>query len=88
MSCFNKKNQHVGILQTIKRFYGVDTESVVRWCPKCGAIVIDLETDNRLMGSVVKMKFPEITKATLKQKKKPQQGVYRSLWEEEWTLKD
>ena len=66
MSCFNKKNQHVGDLKTLRSFTHLDTESVVRWCPKCGAVVIDREVDGRLMGSVVKMKFPDITKRALK----------------------
>ena len=33
-------------------------QHVVRWCSQCGAVVIDVEVDNRLMGAVVEMKFP------------------------------
>jgi len=66
MKCFNEKNQHIGRLETLRRFTHLDTESVVRYCPECGAIVIDREVDGRIMGSVVKMKFPEITRRALK----------------------
>jgi valyl-tRNA synthetase len=40
--------------------YGI--ESVVRWCPDCGAIVVDGEMDGRVQaGQVMKMKFPTST---------------------------
>lgn len=88
MNCFNKKNQHIGKLETLINIdIGWNCEASVRWCSQCGAVVIYRETDNRLMGSVVKMKFPEVTKKVLKQRKKPKQDVYMSLWEEEWTIK-
>ena len=39
-----------------------DGYGVVRWCPKCGAIVIDYEYDNRTMpGFYMKLTYPEIT---------------------------
>lgn len=66
MSCFNEKNQHIGNLDTLRRFTHLDTESVVRWCSKCGAVVIDREVDGRRMGCVVNMKFPNITRKALK----------------------
>jgi hypothetical protein len=38
-----------------------DTEDVVRWCRNCGAIVIDVDLDGRVMhGRILKMKFPRI----------------------------
>ena len=38
-------------------------EEVVRWCPQCGAIVVDREVDGRLSpGYYMKIKFPNITK--------------------------
>ncbi len=80
MKCFNEKNQHIGRLETLRRFTHLDTESVVRWCPECGTVVIDREVDGRLMGSVVKMKFPKAVR-------KPKQRSHQSLWEEEWTVK-
>ena len=33
---------------------------VVRWCNRCGAVVIDIDYDNRTSpGAVMKMRFPE-----------------------------
>ena len=41
---------------------GFDTEEVVRWCPKCGAIVVDMDYDNRTKpGYYKKIQYPEIT---------------------------
>lgn len=41
---------------------GYDTEEVVRWCPKCGAVVIDMDYDNRTNpGYYKKIQYPEIT---------------------------
>ena len=38
-------------------------DKVVRWCPNCGAIVVDLDCDNRVYpGRVMKMKLPELAK--------------------------
>lgn len=42
---------------------GVDEEKVVRWCPECGAIVIDHDIDIRIMpGYYKKLTYPNITK--------------------------
>lgn len=63
LDCFNEKNQHVGPLEELFNFGGIDTDRVLRWCPKCGAVVVDLDIDGRTMpGNVVKMRIPEITK--------------------------
>jgi len=33
---------------------------LLRWCYKCGAVVVDIDHDNRTSpGAVMKMKFPE-----------------------------
>lgn len=38
---------------------GYDVEEVVRWCRKCGAIVVDGDCDNRTNpGAVMKMELP------------------------------
>lgn len=35
-------------------------QNVVRWCPECGAIVIDVDCDSRTYpGRVMKMKLPQ-----------------------------
>lgn len=39
-----------------------DREEVVRWCPKCGAVVVDMDFDNRTNpGYYKKIEYPEIT---------------------------
>ena len=38
-----------------------DTDHVVRWCPLCGSVVIDVETDNRVQPwRVMKIRSPLI----------------------------
>lgn len=42
---------------------GMDEEKVIRWCPECGAIVIDHDIDGRTMpGYYKKLQYPNITK--------------------------
>lgn len=40
---------------------GTDDEAaVVRWCPQCGAVVVDTDFDGRTNpGAIMKMKFPQ-----------------------------
>ena len=34
-------------------------QNVVRWCEDCGAVVVDVDYDNRTnAGQIMKMKFP------------------------------
>lgn len=36
---------------------------VVRWCPTCGAVVVDIDVDGRTMpGRVMKMRWPQVLK--------------------------
>lgn len=38
-------------------------EKVVRWCPECGAIVVDADYDNRTnAGYYRELQYPNITK--------------------------
>ena len=38
-------------------------DEVVRWCPSCGAIVVDVDVDNRVYaGCVMKMRLPKLAK--------------------------
>lgn len=42
---------------------GWNTESVVKWCPECGAVVVDTELDGRVVpGNVARMRFPTYKK--------------------------
>ncbi len=37
-----------------------DCNEVVRWCEKCGAVVVDIDVDGRSRpGGVMRMKFPK-----------------------------
>lgn len=43
--------------------YRDDVQSVVRWCPDCGSVVVDGEYDGRVRpGGVMKMQFPALAK--------------------------
>ncbi len=38
-------------------------DQVVRWCPECGAVVADIDVDNRTnAGQIMKMKVPRVAK--------------------------
>lgn len=42
---------------------GIDERKVVRWCPECGAIVVDCDMDGRTMpGYYLKLRYPNIVK--------------------------
>ena len=60
MGCF-VDNKHVGRLEVIYRCVVSDVEEeVVKWCPVCGAIVVDNESDGRVYpGRIKKMMFPK-----------------------------
>ena len=48
--------------ESIYRTGGAFDTHVVRWCPLCGSVVIDVETDNRVQpGRVMKIRSPLIT---------------------------
>ena len=55
-----KDKQHP--LEELYSFSGsYDEEIVVRWCPECGAVVIDLDTDGRVNpGARMKMRTSNI----------------------------
>lgn len=81
--CFNKKNQHIGPLKILRRAdIDLEAEMVFRWCPECGAAVVDREYDGRTLPG--KMMFPKIL---WEKKSKPTQRIHKSLWEEEWRIK-
>lgn len=54
--CDRKNHPLKEILRT---GYTDDKQNVVRWCPDCGAVVVDSEFDGRIdPGRVMKMRFP------------------------------
>jgi hypothetical protein len=58
MSCVVTRRRH-----NLQEIYseGQDTRYVVRWCTDCGAIVVDVDVDGRVMpGRYSRMKFPRI----------------------------
>lgn len=53
-----KKGEHP--LIEIYSFYDGIAEHVVRWCPVCGAIVVDADVDGRTFpGRFVPMRLPK-----------------------------
>ncbi len=58
--CDGKNHPLIDIYES-SEYYGAS--EVVRWCPDCGAIVIDIDVDGRVAhrpGGVMKMRFPSI----------------------------
>lgn len=50
-------------LREIARTSDGFTDKVIRWCPVCGAIVIDMEVDGRVYpGRYQKMQLPKLCK--------------------------
>ena len=53
-------------LKEISRISDGFVDKVIRWCPDCGAIVVDMECDGRVYaGRYNKMVLPELTKKIL-----------------------
>lgn len=53
----------INSLEVIYTEYGAVSEHVVRWCPKCGAVVVDEDFDGRTNpGAVLKMRFPHMSR--------------------------
>lgn len=48
-------------LVEISKEVGAASEKVVRWCPRCGAVVVDEDYEGRVIpGRVMKMRFPKL----------------------------
>lgn len=53
------------LIEIYRHHNGFEYE-VVRWCPVCGAIVVDVDLDSRTYaGRCMEMKFPELTKINI-----------------------
>lgn len=54
------KKQHP-LIEIFRTGYVDGLQTVVRWCPDCGAIVVDGEIDGRVLpGHVVKMRLTRL----------------------------
>lgn len=50
-------------------YAGGGCTEVVRWCPKCGAVAVDLDYDGRTQpGRGMPMRFPEAARVWRKEK--------------------
>jgi hypothetical protein len=59
------KSKHEHDLQVIWTSGGRMVEEVVRWCRGCGAVVVDLDMDNRTHpGYYMKMRLPDAVRRT------------------------
>jgi hypothetical protein len=62
-TCFTSDGKHIGELVDVTSYRVDYIIAVVRWCPVCGAIVVDGESDGRLYpGRLMNMRFPSIVK--------------------------
>lgn len=44
----------------VARHSAYDEAAVVRWCEDCGAVVVDIDLDNRTHpGAIIQMQFPK-----------------------------
>lgn len=54
-SCY-EGNHNLKLIFSVSNCYG--EEKIVKWCPDCGAIRVDIEYDNRIRSG--KMEFPKL----------------------------
>ena len=53
-------NGNHNLIKIISQRHSYGEDEVVRWCQKCGAIVVDVDCDNRVYpGRIMKMRLPE-----------------------------
>ena len=58
---FPAQNEEHNLMQIVKLKVGRDEYMVVRWCTRCGAVVVDSELDSQnISGGVVPMLTPTI----------------------------
>ena len=57
-------NGNHSLVEILRRNHRLDeAQDVARWCSKCGAIVVDVDFDNRTMpGEIMKMVLPSCSK--------------------------
>lgn len=60
---YEKCKEGLHPLKEIMRTSNGFVDQVVRWCPDCGAIVVDVDCDGRVYaGNCIKMKLPKLAK--------------------------
>jgi hypothetical protein len=61
------KGSHPFERLSVLEMLGARGDAVIRWCPMCGTVVVDLERNKKLAkpGGVVRERVPEITRAAL-----------------------
>jgi len=59
MEACNKGNHP--LVELTRTWLGYGGEEVVRWCPVCGSVVVDVDVDGRTMaGKIMKMRSPVV----------------------------
>lgn len=52
------KNGNHSLVEILRKPLPFETDEVAKWCPNCGAIVVDIESDHRVYpGQKLKMQF-------------------------------
>lgn len=65
-----EKGNH-SLIDVLRTQTGYDEEIVARWCQLCGAIVVDIDYDNRTNpGAVYELRATEVSKMVYDQMKK------------------
>lgn len=60
LNCHTEKCGEDSLVAIFSTPNGYDTDAVVRWCYKCGAVVVDVDYDGRIkIGGIMHMRFPE-----------------------------
>lgn len=66
MACINGKDH--ALEEIYSQDAGPGIEHVVRWCSRCGDVVVDVDVDSRTdPGRVMPMRFPSCVKSGAKQ---------------------
>ena len=51
------------LIEITRTHIGYGGAEVVRWCPVCGSVVVDVDVDGRTMaGKIMKMRSPKVAK--------------------------
>ncbi len=62
LKCFNKTKHMGDYLIEIYSSGSDDEKTSIKWCTECGAVVGDIEVDDRVCGRLFDMNFPKLVK--------------------------